>query len=97
VTVKATQEAITKGEDHSDTLPAILAGVTRDREGIFIECVHIHIITTTTDIKLCEFRKKDLNYVKSFTVDRLRPLWITLGLGLFAVDKYRLTLAPVDN
>jgi hypothetical protein len=31
-----------------------------------IEFVHIHIIPMTTDMKLWELGKKDLNYVKSF-------------------------------
>jgi hypothetical protein len=55
VTVKTTQEAITKGEDHSDTLPAILTGVARDRERIFIECVHAKRLPPTTDMKPGDF------------------------------------------
>jgi len=62
VTEEATLKAISILENLGSLFPAVVTGVDRARE--FIKCVHIHIITTTTDIKLCGFRKKDLNYVK---------------------------------
>jgi hypothetical protein len=72
VTEKATLKAISILENLGSLFPAVVTGVDRARE--FIKCVHIHIITTTTDIKLCGFRKKDLNYVKSWIKGPPRPV-----------------------
>jgi hypothetical protein len=63
MTEEATLKAISVLENLRSQFPAVVAGV--DRATKFIKCVHIHIITTTTDMILCGFRKKDLNYVKS--------------------------------
>jgi len=47
VTEEATLKAISILEDLGSLFPAVVTGVDRARE--FIKCVHIHIITKTTD------------------------------------------------
>jgi hypothetical protein len=58
VTEKATLKAISILKDLGSLFPAVVTGVDRARE--FIECVHIHIITKTTDMKLWDSGKRIL-------------------------------------
>jgi hypothetical protein len=48
VTEKATLKAISILKNLGSLFPAVVTGVDKARE--FIKCVHIHIITTTTDM-----------------------------------------------